>query len=1760
MYLATGHYLWGAMADEKYTVEVVNRVDDAEVKAATANVKNMTDSLKAMMAAMSELTRESKSGGPSALSKWGLSADQAKTMKDTTGAMKSASDAVTSFGRATKSMEGIDNIGEAAKRNAKVMTDWRNSISGIKGLTERELSKLSTISQAMNSSADAVAKLTKAYQEQVAAKRALFAIDSKTKNAEAKLALDARKQGEVERSNRAKESLAAEKTASAERIAALRSEQANADSIRKADVQTQKSHQAEIQADKRQTTAIAVEEIKKETAAQRTKAAEVTAASRTEVALTKERMQTAAIAYQQEKQARRDSIALARANEQAIIQEIRSLESARFAARELAQMNTVAGTALMAGPVMAIKSFADQERAFADVRRTSQEASISQLDLLSSKYMKLSTEIPIAYQELSRIGTLGAQMDIPTEELEDFTEAVGTFSTITGESADSSAMAFGRISAMLGGLKESTTGAGDQYMLLASQVSEVGAKLVATEAEILNTTVSIASFAHDAGFAQDEVIGLAGALSSLRITPEWSRGAIQRIFMKFNEAVAEGGEALDTYARQLGISGQAAESLWRNNPQEFFMQLLVSLNEVGDGIARTQALSELGFTNTRDVNALIRMSGAINLVEKSFREAEDAGKDTSFATQAMEIVSQTLTETANRLKNALANTFSSFGAEGSETLKFMAEALIKVLNLITQLPGWMKAFVMAGLTLSAVVVLIKAAQYALFALSGSLINAQKRMIDLGTNGQMTWGNLVRSIGSANVALAQYNALMSTKRTNTLFDVPTVAATAKLADNFRDAAGAATQLGIKAAGATTVVATAGRSLMGLFGGLPGVIAMVSLTAIPPLISAISSIGTKAQAEARAAEEAARRLGTAMGDTQTIIDAITTDSLAAQSQVAIDGVKGLSAAMEVAGSSTGNATSATSFYVSAQGELINTTARAAAEQGLFNLELGKSYEKLVMNALVSGDYMDGLTQAQLEGLTALGFSVSEFASISAQSAEEGEAYLNSMKDKAAAHYREVREELAKVKTEAGYIQGMYGTSAPTDMDAKTRERIKALDAEAVAARETAAAMGVFGDSLVAVDGVAQIAIAQHQVMGFELDEVEESAEGAASSLDNFKSELEDLISTSFSMNDATIAIDKALEDLGAKLAESGNYIGPDSPSGRASLQAIQGLFQAFGQEAQAGVETLGWTTEEAQAHVAARIQETINWLGQQGIDTTYVVDAANQIISAMGFTVSPGIDTNGFVAGLNSMKVAAFDTAQYVAALLASMNAAVGRAPTRGESAWGARYAAQGAAKASGARNTTGYGGAGSTWAPSAPSASSGVSSAGSFKPLDFSSAKPSSSGGGGGGGKGGGGGGGGGGGAGKAAQSAADQFEDFMKRLSSAMKDAMDNFWATSVAQDSYHKSLNSLRDNVAKTTEKIDDLTEANRKLKTEMLEDQQALRDATFFNEIAKKYGDTERTASTQTDMDKASADIAEKQALIAANEKEARTLRDGQFALTGYSDAAIQNRAALRDLQTQMVGLIEDYAKSGASTQQIQAYTAKLKQEFIAQATQLGFNRTEVVKLAGGFDSLRATIGTVPRTVAVKTTDNGTTAGVQRGINALSGKNIGIGTYAANPNTPIDDVANAAARRKISLNFVGGYLYSTSGTMIGSLRNQGGPIGFAGGGQVPGKPPANPNADNVLAKSNGGLYGLRSGEWVISQPAVDYYGKGVMEAINSRSLPVASSPSRTSQGPVIARLTAGDLVAMARAVSTMLVVDNQVVAKTANAANVGAGNRGVY
>jgi hypothetical protein len=70
-----------------------------------------------------------------------------------------------------------------------------------------------------------------------------------------------------------------------------------------------------------------------------------------------------------------------------------------------------------------------------------------------------------------------------------------------------------------------------------------------------------------------------------------------------------------------------------------------------------------------------------------------------------------------------------------------------------------------------------------------------------------------------------------------------------------------------------------------------------------------------------------------------------------------------------------------------------------------------------------------------------------------------------------------------------------------------------------------------------------------------------------------------------------------------------------------------------------------------------------------------------------------------------------------------------------------------------------------------------------------------------------------------------------------------------------------------------------------------------------------------------------------------------------------------------------------------------------------------------------------------------------------------------------------------------------------------------YASGGFVPGTPPSNPKQDNILAAGPNGLISIRSGEFVQSQPAVDYYGLAFMQSVNNLKFP--RTPQFYAGGP---------------------------------------------
>jgi hypothetical protein len=117
----------------------------------------------------------------------------------------------------------------------------------------------------------------------------------------------------------------------------------------------------------------------------------------------------------------------------------------------------------------------------------------------------------------------------------------------------------------------------------------------------------------------------------------------------------------------------------------------------------------------------------------------------------------------------------------------------------------------------------------------------------------------------------------------------------------------------------------------------------------------------------------------------------------------------------------------------------------------------------------------------------------------------------------------------------------------------------------------------------------------------------------------------------------------------------------------------------------------------------------------------------------------------------------------------------------------------------------------------------------------------------------------------------------------------------------------------------------------------------------------------------------------------------------------------------------------------------------------------------------------------------------------------------------------------------------------------------GFASGGMVPGTPPSDPRADNMLAQVDGkGLIQVRSREFIQPEESVDYYGPDFMEAVRTMKLPrfyAGGSPAGARGGsaaPAIVGLDAETLAALAAMKQEIkLFTENRVIAESANAGN---------
>lgn len=453
---------------------------------------------------------------------------------------------------------------------------------------------------------------------------------------------------------------------------------------------------------------------------------------------------------------RKQEVAEARALERAQEAQTQQLASTRYALYDVSRTAAVAGAALLAIPIATAAVAIAWEKEFANVQRTVGLSGDSVKDLRED-FVNLAQTVPESWENLTQIGTLAGQLGIAAPQIADFTKTVAMFSTTTGVNVDETATAFGRLNALIPDVR-------GNYLGLAESVLKVGVNSVATEQQILRISKELSFLGTQTSFSSTQIVGLAGAMASVGISPELSRGVIARAFGVIGRAASDGGDKLFKLAKITGMSADEFKASWSADAGETFKKFMLGVAASGE--SATEAIRGLGIQGVRDVPALIRLANAADstgqagmLITQTFRDAANASGELAkqYEIQAGTISAkiQLLVNNVQALMDAAGS--SSLGPIGA-VLGFFIEKLQALTDFAqTETGQWIVGIALALTGLAGALGLATAAASAGVAGYAALILALRGVQTAGGGAALTLGGMntmLAATGPLGVAAAR----------------------------------------------------------------------------------------------------------------------------------------------------------------------------------------------------------------------------------------------------------------------------------------------------------------------------------------------------------------------------------------------------------------------------------------------------------------------------------------------------------------------------------------------------------------------------------------------------------------------------------------------------------------------------------------------------------------------------------------------------------------------------------------------------------------------------------------------------------------------------------------------------------------------------------------------------------------------------------------------------------------------------------------------
>ena len=183
------------------------------------------------------------------------------------------------------------------------------------------------------------------------------------------------------------------------------------------------------------------------------------------------------------------------------------------------------------------------------------------------------------------------------------------------------------------------------------------------------------------GLSESQILGFATALSAVGLEAQMGGSAFSKALVKMEVASAVGGDALKDFAKVSGMTAQQFKALWDSNPAEAFQAFISGLSKMDEeGISAIATLQDIGISEIRLRDTLLRATNATDLFARTQKTANDAWKqNTALTTEANKRYSTTKSRLMN-LKNTAVLFAQKVGDDMNPALQGIIDRAHDLLN------------------------------------------------------------------------------------------------------------------------------------------------------------------------------------------------------------------------------------------------------------------------------------------------------------------------------------------------------------------------------------------------------------------------------------------------------------------------------------------------------------------------------------------------------------------------------------------------------------------------------------------------------------------------------------------------------------------------------------------------------------------------------------------------------------------------------------------------------------------------------------------------------------------------------------------------------------------------------------------------------------------------------------------------------------------------------------------------------------------------